>query len=66
MVSVSLPVAHHIHSASLCYIVNVTVHVRPINTDSGMSVRFLNTHVSLVDTFQKVQSHRQRNYYVVV
>ena len=48
MVSVSIPVAHNtlLHCAF-----NVTVHVRPVNTDSGTSLGFLNTHVPLVDTF---------------
>ena len=49
MVSISIPVAHN----TLHCVLNVTVHVRPVNRDSGMSLRFLNTHVSWVDTFQR-------------
>ena len=50
MVSVSIPVAHN--TLFHC-VLNVTVHVRPVNRDSGMSLRLLNTHVSWVDTFQR-------------
>ena len=51
MVSVSIPIAH---DTLLHCVLNVIVHVRPINIDSSMSLGFLNTHVSLVDTFQEV------------
>ena len=46
-IGVGIPVAH---DTLLCCVVNVTVHVEPIDTDSGMSLGFLSTHVSLVDT----------------
>ena len=62
MVTVSIPVAHNPFHC----IFNVTVHIRPVNTDSGMSLEFLNAYVSLVDTFQEVWSLSQRNGYTVV
>ena len=48
VVSVSILVAHDtlLHCAF-----NVTVHVGQVNTDSGTSLGFLNTHVSLVNSF---------------
>ena len=54
MASVGIPIAH---DTLLHCVLNVTVHAKPVNTDSGMRFEFLNTHVSLVDTFQKIRSH---------
>ena len=59
-------VSVRLHDILLHCVFNVTVHVRPVNTDSGTSLGFLNAHVPLVDTFQEVWSHRQRNDYAVV
>ena len=54
------------HRALLNFIFNITIHVGPVDTNSGMSLGLFNAHVSLMNTSQYASPHDFGNDYVVV